>query len=354
MNDSDVLASSIRRARRTSLRLTHDGRAIDILILDPKDASQLGRISREEVCAVMSTALETTDGLVAPMRRHSLDPALTPLGPWRPPSWMRGLGVLSEIPADHGCPPMALVSRSHALCGTHVLGFDQLLAESPSPHGHGWSTIASDGAHVIKSEICSTEYLERAQVPGEAWFLEKYASARPELQLPQLRGLNLGQGVNTLIRDHVEGMPVIGLRVERRTFLASDLLALQVAWSSAGLSHNDLRPWNLLASPGGVHLVDFADAGATDADVNRLPQMVALAGLLAWLLGVPLSSGPDFAAEVRAAAEFALARRLDTSDPRDFPWDARVISSWAPLLSLPAHKAFEGMLMSGSGGGLRS
>lgn len=354
MTDSDFLTASIRRAHRASLRPTPNERALDVLVLDPRDANQFGRMPREEICAVVSTVLHSTDGLVVPMQRHSLDPALTPLGPWRPPSWMRGLGVLSEIPGDQGCPPTAMASRIHGLCGTTVVSFEEMLAESLSPHGYGWSTVATNGAYVIKSETCSTEYLERDQVPGEARFLQKYASPRPDLRLPRLRALNVGQGLNTLVRDHVEGTTVIGTHEKGGATWASDLLALQVAWASAGLCHNDLRPWNLLAGPRSVHLVDFADAGEIDADVDRLPQAVSLAGLLAWILGLPLTSGPTFAEEVRAAAEVALGRGLEAGGPRDFRWDAELLSSWEPLLHLPSHGAFEAMITSAVSAGLRS
>lgn len=351
MGDAEFLESALRHAHRSAVHMDQSSRPLDVLTLDPTDTSRLGRIPAEQVCATLGSVLDSLDGLEVPMQRHSLDPALTPLGPWRPPSWTRLLGMVTELSPKQKKPPSVLVSRSHAVCGDVALCITDVLSESASPHGYGWSTVATDGAQVIKAEVCSTEYLERAQVPGEARFLQDHASARRTLRLPELCRLSLGRGVNTMIREHVEGAPVVGAAAQRGVAQAADLLALQVTWSSAGLSHNDLRPWNLLMGPGGVRLVDFADAGPRDADVDRLPQTIALAGLLAWLLGMPFPIGSDFAAEVRSAAETSLDRELASIDPHAFPWDAGVIALWTTHLSLPAPAAFEAMVLSASGRG---
>ena len=351
MSDAGFLESALRRAHRSAMHLSEHGRPLDVLTLDPRDASRLGRTPMEQVHATLSTVLDSLDGLEVPMQRHSLDPALTPLGPWRPPSWTRALGVVSELPGVQQKPPTVLVSRSHAVCGDIALGITDVLSESTSPHGYGWSTVATNGTQVMKAEVCSTEYLERAQVPGEARFLEEHSSERFELRLPELRVLSLGRGVNAMVREHVEGMPVVGAIAEGGAALAADLLALQITWSSIGLSHNDLRPWNLLAGSDGVRLVDFADASRRDADVDRLPQTIALAGLLAWLLGMPFTTGSDFAGEVRAAAEAVLDRELAATDPRAIRWDAGVLASWMTHLKLPAREAFETMVLSASGRG---
>ncbi len=348
MRDAEFLTLALQRGHRSTVCLTQHGRPLEVLTLGPTDASRIGRTSVEQVCAVMSGALDSFDGLEVPMQRYSLDPALTPLGPWRPPGWMRTLGVVSELSRDQRTPPTALVSRTHAVCGDFGLGITAVLSESTSPHEYGWSSVATDGTQVIKTEVCSTEYLERAQVPGEARFLERNASARHHLRLPELRALSVGQGVNAMIRDHVAGEPVDGASARGGSTLAFDLLGLQIRWASVGLCHNDLRPWNLLATQNGARLVDFADAGTLDSDVDRLAQTIALAGLLAWLLGMPFASGPGFAGEVRAAAEAVIGRELAATDPYAFPWDARVIAPWATLLNLPAHEAFEAMVLSAS------
>lgn len=351
MGEAQFLESALRRAHRSAVHLDQSSRPLDVLTLEPRDTSRLGRMRTEQVCATLSSVLDSLDGLVVPMERHSLDPALTPLGPWRPPNWARSLGVVTEIPDVQKESPTVLVSRSHAVCGDIALGITEVLSESASPHGFGWSTVATDGTQVIKAEVCSTEYLERAQVPGEARFLQEHGSVRRALRLPELSRLSLGQGINAMIREHVEGVPAVVGAAERGMALAADLLALQVTWSSAGLSHNDLRPWNLLVGPDGVGLVDFADAGTCDADVDRLPQTIALAGLLAWLLGMPFASGSDFAGEVRLAAEAVLDGELAAIDPRAFRWDAGVIASWATHLELPPPAAFKAMVLSGSSRG---
>ena len=124
------------------------------------------------------------------------------------------------------------------------------------------------------------------------------------------------------------------------------MLSEQQRWASAGLFHNDLRPWNLIWSGTDARLIDFADAGALDADVTYLPQAISLAGLIAWLLGMNFTTGPDFAAEVRAAAERVLERKLATIGLEPFLWDGELLEQWRSFLHMDSAEAFAHMVTS--------
>ncbi len=328
------------------IQLTNDARPLHVLVINGNDSSRLLRTPVEELMGKFAPVWHQIDGVVAPLQRQSLDPALTPLGPWRPPKWMRTLGVVTEIKSSQDTATHAFVSRTHAICGRQAFEFSRTLAESESPHGDGWSMLVTDGQLVLKAEIACADYLERTQVPGEARFLTDVRTDAIRDLLPRLHTVNVGMGVNTLIREKVEGASTTSAFPASGLTCALSLLSEHQRWASTGLFHNDLRPWNLIWSGTDARLIDFADAGTLDADVTYLPQAIALAGLIAWLLGMNFSIGADFAAEVRAAAERVLERKLATIGLEPFPWNSELLEQWRPFLHMDGAEAFAHMVTS--------
>jgi len=315
-----------------------------VRVLDREVSSVLTRTPADDVRALVDHWFDGVDGIAAPLHQMSLDPALTPLGPWRPPAWMRPLGVVTEMNLPGTRPPLAFLSRTHALCGDRMIRFSETLAESSSPHGDGWSTVGTDGRLVLKAEVASTEYLERTQVLGEARFLADQGNGSLRTSLPRLRATSAGVAVNTLLREAVPGVPFALGAAERRVYAAQAFLTAQVDWSRAGLFHNDLRPWNLLMDGPHVRLIDFADAGPADADVDGLPQVIALAGVLAWLLGVDLPSDAGFATRLRSEAEAVLGCDLASLPQHASRWHPDVLLGWAGALHQPPRAALADML----------
>lgn len=344
MTDTRALMSRGLRVETHQWADPEDETALRVGILDPEVSSVLTRTPADDVRALVHHWLDGVDGLAAPLRLMSLDPALTPLGPWRPPAWMRPHGVVTEIHLPGTRPPLAFLSRTHALCGDRMFRFSETLAESSSPHGDGWSTVVTDGRLVLKAEIASTEYLERTQVLGEARFLADQECGSLRTVLPRLHATHVGVAVNTLLRDSVAGIPMTPDDTHRGVQAAHALLTAQGDWARAGLFHNDLRPWNLLLDGTHVHLIDFADAGCTDADVDGLPQVVALAGVLAWLLGMDLPADAGFAGRLRSEAEAILGCDLASLPMHASLWHPDLLAGWIGALDHPPRAALATML----------
>ncbi len=89
--------------------------------------------------------------------------------------------------------------------------------------------------------------------------------------------------------------------------------------------HNDFRPWNLLWDGYKMHLIDYADAGVHDLDVQDLPQILSLAATLAALATSDIRWGEHF----RADTGKILEEIVDVGDPHWYtvPW--LTLPTWA-------------------------
>lgn len=265
---------------------------------------------------------------VAQAPRRALAADLNDLGPFEVLPLLGAFDFLSEVPTGLQATessPVVLASDHALLAGGTWLGaadVEWVDVAAPDARTKPVRTYLATGDRVVKVECTSEEYFERAQVVGEAVFLDSVDDdVRARLGLPRVRALTRGRAIATLVRDAVpDDGPPAALDDRLR-----GIVDACVAFAEVGLFHNDVRPWNVLWDQRVARFVDFADSSPHDDDVRDLPQVLALAGTLAAVATDEIRGGEHFHLDVLDVA--ARAGLLDR-----WPLRAQV---GAPWLSLP-------------------
>ncbi len=268
--------------------------------------------------------------------RRAIAPDLNEFGPYDVHSILRRFAYVSELPEarDEGdpFPPLLMASNWFMRVGQDWIQKADLERIGNQADGQGEYSartfILTSGA-VVKVDYVSPDYFERSQVIGEAAFLAGATPAhRRALQLPEVRYLDQGRAVVTLVRDQVPGDAAPEIDPVSQVHAVVEEAR---RYSSLGVFHNDLRPWNLLWNSGRAHLIDYADAADEDLDVRDLPQVLALAGTCAALLTQEIRAGVHFHHDVLSiSAQSGLLQRWPL--PRQFgsPW-LRLCGDQVPL-----------------------
>lgn len=289
-------------------------------------------------------------GLVTP--HHEIpDPSNRKLGPYRLNPNFTIFNYFSEIPTDAESeteePAVAL--------SDHVL-FDGLnWHESANlrslTRGLDGLTFVTDTARrprtfmhtegfVIKSQVGCPDYFDSMEVIREAEVLQNLSvSITSTLGLPRVLHVSQGRAVSTLVRQGIAGRSLNsrdkGLGKDSREQLMKQVIDLACTYAELGLFHNDFRPWNVLCTPNGLEMIDFADVSTLDQDVRDLPQILALVGTLIECgdldtNGFNLRPGELFDTDLLdIVREYLGARGMTIGSLYDRPW-----------LELPAIKNF--------------
>lgn len=241
--------------------------------------------------------------------RRSLAPDLHDLGPYIIDEVLGRFLFVTEWDvgndAEEPLPRPLLVASNHHLFidGTFVDRDDLvLLAGDPMVEKKSVRTLARND-RVIKIELASEGYFDRCDASNEARFLDTAStSTKKELDLPRVLETRIGRAVNLVVRERMSGRALL----PGECSVVRDLLVHSVdtmcRWASAGLCHNDLRPWNLLWNGSSIRFVDFANCSPVDNDVQGLPQVVAFAGTMAALTSGSVPWGDDFLPAIEALA----------------------------------------------------
>jgi|GEM_PF-2154754 len=239
--------------------------------------------------------------------RRPLAPDLNELGPYEVHSLFANFAYVSELPKvsnePESSPPLLMASDWFLQAGQVWIPWTEL-HQIPShvegPSDRSGRTYMSGAGHVVKVDFVSSDYFERSQVIGEAAFLASASSERRRvLQLPEIRSIDHGRAIVTLVRDRVRADTACGLDP---VAAVNSIIDEARRYSSVGLFHNDLRPWNVLWQNGRAILIDFADTAEEDLDARDLPQVLALAGTCAALLTKQIRAGVHFHTDVVSIA----------------------------------------------------
>lgn len=185
--------------------------------------------------------------------------------------------------------------------------------------------------YVIKSQAGCPDYFDSLEIVREA---EALASLPPEirsaLNLPRLLNINQGRAVSTTIRQSINGEPLTLLSKDSnkgpRLDLMKKVIDLAASYAQLGLFHNDFRAWNILLTPDGLHLIDFADISTIDQDVRDIPQILALVGTVASIChldtqGFPLRRGENFDTDLlEILREYLSVRDVNIGSLYEYPW----------------------------------
>jgi len=192
-------------------------------------------------------------------------------------------------------------------------------------------TFMHDEGYVIKSQVGCPEYFDSLEIVREA---EVLASMPPEirsaLNLPRLLNTNQGRAVSTVVRQGINGESLTLLDKDStqgtRLDLMKKVINLAASYADLGFFHNDFRPWNILLTPDGLRLIDFADVSTIDQDVRDIPQILALVGTVASLCnletkGLPLRSGENFDTDLlQILSEYLSVRDMNIASLYEHPW----------------------------------
>jgi hypothetical protein len=185
--------------------------------------------------------------------------------------------------------------------------------------------------YVIKSQIGCPDYFDSLEIVREADVLASLPlEIMSALNLPRLLNINRGRAVSTVIRQGVIGKPLNVLNKDSSKSLRLDIMKkvidLSASYAELGIFHNDFRPWNILLTPDGLQLIDFADISTSDQDVRDIPQILALAGTIATICnldteGFPLRSGEFFDTDLlEILRAYLVGRGINIGSLYSRPW----------------------------------
>lgn len=149
-------------------------------------------------------------------------------------------------------------------------------------------TLFLDDDKVVKVQLGDWHNFDDMEVAHEANFLLSAPAS-----LTEALGLESGEvwayfgdAVTTTCRKKVPGIPLNELSAQSEKLVETlpNVVNACARLASEGFFHNDLRPWNLLEDCGTIRFIDFASLSRSDQDLRGLPQMVALSGVLIYLL----------------------------------------------------------------------
>lgn len=233
--------------------------------------------------------------------RHDLiDAGAFDLGPHRVPIEFGKFGFTSETGLAKSVEdtPILVLSDHYLWDGKTWHEAENLHEESSTRASLSWDhietkprTLETNNGQIIKFQVSSHDFFESNTVGREASALESYGAViRSFSTVPEVSHTALGRAVSLIVRDKIEGSTLVGNATAPRSGktleLARELITLACRLASAGLFHNDFRPWNIIDTAKGLAMIDFADLSTADLDVRNLPQTVALAGSLFLLLNL--------------------------------------------------------------------
>lgn len=244
-------------------------------------------------------------------RKFFVDPARNAIGPWRLDDAFLEFEFISELNVSGSEKPTVVLSDLVLWDGENWrekaeflhLGQPQDCEEGQfRPTLRRRRHLSSDGT-IFKTEVGNAEYFESLEVIREADAIAALGSQiGGTLDLPTVLSLRRGSTLSTLHRQALNGVPLLealATSALSREALFEQVLDCAIGYSSAGLFHNDFRPWNFLVTSGGLTLIDYAGVSRFDLDTRRLPQVVALIGTL-----VALSEPSDRMSSVRMFEDF--------------------------------------------------
>jgi hypothetical protein len=192
-------------------------------------------------------------------------------------------------------------------------------------------TFMQDEGYVIKSQIGCPDYFDSLEIIREAEVLASLPlEIRSALNLPRLLNINQGRAVSTVVRQGIDGKSLNLLDKESSKGLRIDVMKkvidLAASYAKLGLFHNDFRPWNILLTPDGLQLIDFADISTIDQDVRDIPQILALVGTVTSLCnldtqGFPLRPGEFFDTDLlEILRDYLSERDVNIGSLYGYPW----------------------------------
>lgn len=288
--ESNLIVELLQREQSFKLAVATHGLARYLDVSKPHEQSDLVQWLKANVMITVMGAPHTEPWLVA-----------NQLGPYRIRSPLSDFTYLAEI--DSADPQPLIALSDHFLwaghkwyAGTELRGLGAKIRST----GPFVRTFKSVDNTLIKYEITSPDYFDRSQVLGEANFLTEVPQEMvEELQLPSLSSRIDGRAVVTLTREFISGGEIGGhapMQPEEKTIA---LISLASSFAKYGYFHNDIRPWNIIWSAGKPAFIDFADASSEDLDVQGIPNIAALFGIILWLSeltppGFALDDSPEF------------------------------------------------------------
>lgn len=233
--------------------------------------------------------------LVTP-RHFAQDPSNLLLGPHRPDRPFFAFQYFSEVNVDeenHERVPVIAFSDYALFDGFRWWSESELLTltnraqEEPSSGEElrrPRTFLTTDGL-VIKIQAGCPEFFDSMETLREAETLQRLRrSSEPQIKFPKLKRMCVGNSVTTTVRESINGTTHRPSQVSELSRGTSEVLHavvdLAISYAEQGLFHNDFRPWNIIDTPVGLQLIDFADVSYRDEDVRDLPQIVALIGSL--------------------------------------------------------------------------
>lgn len=261
-------------------------------------------------------------------RYDFIDAGAFDLGPHRVPLEFESFRFISETLSSTSTEeaPILVLSDHLLWDGKKWHEARSVEAESLLPPRLSWNhietpprTLSGGDGCIIKMQVSSPNFFGDNSVAREAAALRDFGpTIRAFSTVPEVLHATRGHAVSIIVRKKIEGSPVEFPATEpldrRALFLAQKLVTLACHFASAGLFHNDFRPWNILDTSEGLAMIDFADCSRADLDVRDLPQTVALAGSLFLVLGLEwremkVEAGESFDTDTLAIVETYLSER---------------------------------------------
>jgi hypothetical protein len=257
--------------------------------------------------------------------RKPLAPDLHDLGPYDVVDLLDPFTFVTEVASADEPPfsmsrPLLVASKFGAYVNGSWLHAGEVTPAAINPD-RPVQTFLIDGT-VLKIERSSEDDFRHSALRSEAAFLTGVNPAsRAHLDLPMLTSLHRGRAVNALTRTAVPGDPLAPGCAATHEVPIGAVVSCAARWASAGLFHNDLRPWNLLWDGSSVRLIDYADSDSRDRDGQELPQILAFAMTVASLCTDEIPFGEDFLpAAMDLAREAGILDRWPVSDQVHGPW----------------------------------
>lgn len=233
--------------------------------------------------------------LIVP-NHESQDASNPALGPYRLHPGFTAFKYFSELPTETGRPqddPVVALSDHVLFDGLRWHESENLVSltqgasdlSSMIDSARRPRTFVHDEGYVIKSQVGTPDYFDSLEALREAEVLAMLApSISAKLNMPQVLNVNRGRSVSTTVRQGIPGNvvmvnSVIPDRMSREKLMRA-VINLASSYAELGLFHNDFRPWNILETPSGLQMIDFADVSMVDQDVRDIPQILALVGTL--------------------------------------------------------------------------
>lgn len=329
-------------------QLLNDTRHWDVIIVGSRVQRFYDTSTTDDQEMFARWLTEHSELAILPARKILLDANRTDIGPWEAPEALAISGYVTELPSVTGAdfPPLVVVSRQWLWAGHRWLDGRALApvgSQKTLPAGAGGQvrTFLGTNGELVKVELCRPDFFDDAEIIREVDVLESpWARAIPNLSLPQVIDHHRGHTVSVLVREAIDGVVLtefLSTHPQAAAEVATQTLALAKKMASGGVFHNDFRPWNLLWNNGEVKAVDFSRMSPNEDDARSLPNIVALAGTLGWILQVDSDSRhirlfEDFDGDIVAALTPHWGRHgTRLFDLYDKPWRnlGTTTNSWA-------------------------